>query len=422
MKNIWNKHKLLILLIIPAALSISALILGLLFSAFYSVESGLSRMAGQLFFLIMLIGFFFYPFFLTALNIYFLCTDSRSPKRPAYRAELITETLTLLGGSIYTLLYLMVSNIMFQDFNEVLTNAQIHTPIKTQAFPTILTFLIVGILGCFILRPYKKAAARPPLITVTGISMLYVGIITCVVIIVQLSAKPKHLWLAILPFNCILIAFKMIRRIMQEWLILHKTPPLLTGKSGLSLIHSCLQSSRYWPALAILLLLPLLGVLLAVLILFGQTPDSFIKAFTETSEWALSQKTSPANVMYDEHYLCTVAAGGHKRLVKPLRTGKRHGHQVIVNRQLCVANAFEQILEEKTPRFHKYVRRLYDHYGYPIARHIRSSWAADMIYLLMKPAEWFFLLCLYLFDTKPENRIALQYLGKIPAELETMIH
>ena len=27
--------------------------------------------------------------------------------------------------------------------------------------------------------------------------------------------------------------------------------------------------------------------------------------------------------------------------------GVRHGHPVVVNRQLCIANAFEQVLEEK---------------------------------------------------------------------------
>ena len=113
--------------------------------------------------------------------------------------------------------------------------------------------------------------------------------------------------------------------------------------------------------------------------------------------------------MMDEHYLCTVAAGGHRRIVKPLRNGRRHGHEVIVNRQLCVANAFEQLLEERTPRLHRAVRGLYDRCGYPIAKHIRTKAAADIVYLLMKPLEWLFLAALYLCDVRPENRIAVQY-------------
>ena len=109
-----------------------------------------------------------------------------------------------------------------------------------------------------------------------------------------------------------------------------------------------------------------------------------------------------------------MAAGGHQKIVKPIRMGVRHGHPVIVNRQLCVANAFEQVLEEKTPHFHKAVRAFYDRYGFPIAKMIRKSWVADLVYILMKPLEWVFLIILYLTDVHPENRIAVQYMGKEP--------
>ena len=55
------------------------------------------------------------------------------------------------------------------------------------------------------------------------------------------------------------------------------------------------------------------------LIIFGQAPDAAIKAFTETADFRLSQKIPPQQLYYDEHYLCTVAAGGDKKIVKPLR-------------------------------------------------------------------------------------------------------
>ena len=82
----------------------------------------------------------------------------------------------------------------------------------------------------------------------------------------------------------------------------------------------------------------------------------------------------------------------------------------MVNRQLCVANAFEQLLEERTPRFHRALRSFYDTYGYPVSRHIKTPFSADVIYLIMKPLEWLFVVVLYLFDEKPEDRIAKQYL------------
>ena len=161
---------------------------------------------------------------------------------------------------------------------------------------------------------------------------------------------------------------------------------------------------------------PLLGIIIGILALFGQQPDAVIKAWTQTSDWNLSKRVAPQNLYYDEHYLCTVAAGGHKKVVKPLRLGVRHGHEVIVNRQLCVANAFEQILEERVPRFHKIVRHLYDTYGFPIAKLVHSPYVADCIYILMKPLEWLFLMVLYFCDVNPENRIAVQYLPKCNTE------
>ncbi len=80
-----------------------------------------------------------------------------------------------------------------------------------------------------------------------------------------------------------------------------------------------------------------------------------------------------------------------------------------MNKQLCIANAFEQVLEDKTPIFHKLVRGIYDRTGYPISKHIHSKYLADTIYFLMKPLEWIFLLVLYIVDLNPENRIAVQY-------------
>ena len=175
-----------------------------------------------------------------------------------------------------------------------------------------------------------------------------------------------------------------------------------------------LNNTSNWPWIAFLTAIPLLGIIVAVLLLFGQEPDSLIKAWTETADWNMSQKVAPQNIVRDEHYLCTVAAGGHGAIVKPIRTGKRHGHRVIVNRQLCIANAFEQLLEERAPNFHRFVRASYDKIGYPIAKHIQSPYIADATYFIMKPLEWIFLFSLYLFDIKPENRIAVQYPHSAP--------
>ena len=87
-----------------------------------------------------------------------------------------------------------------------------------------------------------------------------------------------------------------------------------------------MYSSHNWPWLGAVAILPLSGLLLILLLLFGQGPDAAVKMFTDTADWRLSQRIPPPNVYFDEHYLCTVAAGGHPFLVKPIRYGERHGH------------------------------------------------------------------------------------------------
>ena len=86
------------------------------------------------------------------------------------------------------------------------------------------------------------------------------------------------------------------------------------------------------------------------------------------------------------------------------------------NRQLLIANAFEELIEDNFPKLHKYIRRNYNKVGNVIHRYylvFNIKIIADMVYIMMKPLEWFFLLVLYTFDRNPENRIAKQYLSPI---------
>ncbi|MDM5154953.1 hypothetical protein QUF88_14335 [Bacillus sp. DX1.1] len=167
------------------------------------------------------------------------------------------------------------------------------------------------------------------------------------------------------------------------------------------------KMSRIW----MVSLFPILLIIQFILVLFGQRPDSFIRVFFETSSFNYSKIAAPSpEILHgDGHYLCTVSVKGHKKIVKPLRAGIRHGERITVNRQLLVANAFENIIEERAPKCHKVIRDFYDKYGYPISQHINTKWSADFIYIIMKPLEWFFLLVLYTVDKNPENRIHIQY-------------
>jgi len=42
-----------------------------------------------------------------------------------------------------------------------------------------------------------------------------------------------------------------------------------------------------------------------------------------------------------------------------------------------------------------------------------NRWISDVVYVMFKPLEWAFLLVLYVFDEKPENRIARQYITAV---------
>jgi len=129
--------------------------------------------------------------------------------------------------------------------------------------------------------------------------------------------------------------------------------------------------------------------------------------FTRTCDWTLSQMHPPPA---DCHYLCTVAAQGSPWLVRPLRPGRRHGRAIVVNRQLCVANAFEDLLQTRWPRFGRLCRKVYDRLGLPVSRFLCRRWLANLVYLAMKPAEWVFGICLLLLDREdPEERIGRMY-------------
>lgn len=133
----------------------------------------------------------------------------------------------------------------------------------------------------------------------------------------------------LVPINIFIIAFTIIREKIKEWSDNEIHEDKIYGKSPFikkinSILNKC---SNKWPIWGLFFVIPMLGIILIILVLFGQEPDAIIKAWTETSDWTLSLKEAPQNLPMDNHYLCTAAAGGHRKLVKPIRMGERHGHK-----------------------------------------------------------------------------------------------
>lgn len=358
---------------------------------------------------------FVYPIVLTGYHIVLLYLEAN---KKLLKPFIRFDQVAIWYGLILEFLYLEEGKyVTGSDWSVQLKNLEVHTPIFSEAAPTIIFIFVIGIAGYLYLRvrPLKKI---PPLMAIISMSAMYLWVIEVLVFTVQVfkgdlsGDNLLDVYLLVYPVCIICIVARTVISKVHEWQEYEMERAKIQSNPLLNFADKILSNSKLWPVYAIIFMFPLLGIIIGILLLFGQAPDSVIKAWTETADWTFSLKEAPQNIEYDEHYLCTVAAGGHRKVVKPVRKGIRHGHEVIVNRQLCIANAFEQILEEKTPRFHKLVRGVYDRYGFPVARLIKSKWIADIIYIMMKPLEWIFLAVIYMSDVHPENRIATQYMGK----------
>ncbi|MDO5748001.1 MAG: hypothetical protein Q4P66_10150, partial [Actinomycetaceae bacterium] len=293
-----------------------------------------------------------------------------------------------------------------------LQNSQRHSPVSPDYYLWFILLIFLCLVAFYTLW-IKPVAQLPPLIPVIAIAVLYIATVYVVVWTIQTYEfhDLMDLYLLIPAIVFALIMARTIAITVQTHTLDADRSVKLETNSILAHLNHYVTQAKTWPALAFLIALPALGVVYAILVLLGQGPHALIRAFTDTSGWTLSQQTSPPTVFYDEHYLCTVAAGGHKQLVKPIRRGIRHGHPVVVNRQLLVANAFEQVLSDRLPRMHRTIRHFYDRYGFDLAKRIRTKWAADIVWVVMKPLEWFFLAVIYFCIRHPEDLIAMQYTG-----------
>lgn len=369
---------------------------------------------GDILIFIILLILILLPFVLFILDIIFFIKK---------KEHAIFEMFAFFMGSAYILLAYWLWDLPdYQQPINLYGTASAHEPVNMEYAGALALFAIWGFLSYFILKFGRRKL--PPIIEVFLLAGVYVGMALCIVWMVQLLLGVK--WFldvhldsfdyfvifcmctvpAIFIGHCIHLMVHIVKEKAQ------KQEKITYKNVVLNSINRFLYKGANLFLVAFVALLPVLGILTMILVLFGQQPDSIILAFTKTSDWVLSGEIAPPPVAYDTHYLCTVSLRGHKKLVKPTRYGIRRNEKIVVNRQLCVANAFEQLIQERAPKFHRAVRNFYDTYGYPISKHINNAWSADVVYLLMKPLEWIFVFVLYLFDEKPEDRINSQYLPK----------
>lgn len=360
--------------------------------------------------ILILFAFLGTPIILIVINFYLMfCKKGCSAKL----ANVIDGSIFVFGPISTGLLFSMCG---FIDWNESIVIGDgnlmnFHTPISFEFIPTFYTFCAIAFGGYIILRIKKDKLS--PLIATVCISGIFMGIILCIVWCVQIYKNINTGFVAfflLFPLNYVLCSIRLLRDVLLQYA--KKASEINYKNRILNFCNDIIKKSPSLLLFSFFLILPILCVVSIVLLLFGQTPDGFIKMFTSTADWTLSQQIPPPPIEYKGHYLCTVAAGGDKKVVKPIRIGLRQNTKIIVNRQLCVANAFEDLIQEKLPGFHKVVRMFYDKYGYPLSKHITTRKRANAVYILMKPLEWLFLIVLYTFDQRPESRIAIQYTGR----------
>jgi hypothetical protein len=285
------------------------------------------------------------------------------------------------------------------------------TAFSPQHQPTIFVFISLC-LAAYFYSSYRKKMASPVIEVVLNCLLL-----TGIVLNIFIAIQTDDLFLAGLGNGPILLLSILALVKNQQIFMAQCREADLNSNSRL--VRFACRILRLKPLLRFsaifILCLPLLVVVTCILLLAGQKPDSLIRAFTETYRHGFSQWDYKCeNVQCGGHYLCSVAANGHPKIVKPRRRGIRNGHAIICNRQLLVSNAFEDLLQQSLPFCHKIIRRQYNKVGGFIHRHyhiFNNPYVSDFIYILMKPAEWLFLLILYTFDQQPENRIAKQYLS-----------
>ena len=304
-----------------------------------------------------------------------------------------------------------VQQTFYQNDLNIFTSYKIMSETSSYIYAFIF---VLGLACAGILSFYSEDLAPIPYVLAN--IMLMINIILGVVVITQLiGASSNNLGVFLFPAYELIGLFFMYFTVMASGMKRKKEELEEENKQYKNVIFNKIYilfiKIHTKPLFIFILAFPVMFVIQLILVLFGQSPDTFIKMFLDTSNYTYSMVPAPDPIIIyqDSHYLCTVSARGHKNLVKPLRSGIRSNKRILVNRQLLVANAFENILEEYTPKTHKFIRYIYDKYGYPLSKKINTKFSADITYIVMKPLEWMFLVVLYCIDKNPENRINIQY-------------
>lgn len=324
---------------------------------------------------------------------------------------LLFKALACFSGIIVPLMFLLLFD------SAAVNDCCSDTPIFSPAHRMGIYTLIYGSAFSYGIAIFRKNIFAP-LLEVLLNMMLILGVVINIVLGYHLMLSEMGFVLTIfgnLPI-LMLLFIKLDENHKQINLHIASNGIETSGFLGTLALRILKQNQAIKYPILLVLAAPFVILVSLFLMLFGQKPDAMIRAFTDTYKHGFSQLDHEClNVECGGHFLCSVGANGNKSIVKPIRYGERRGAKIICNRQLLVSNAFEDVIQEKLPKTHRFIRKNYNKVGTVIHRYygiFNLKWVSNSVYILMKPLEWVFLIVLYCVDKNPENRIAKQYMSK----------
>ncbi|MFQ7478537.1 MAG: DUF6688 family protein, partial [Streptococcus sp.] len=200
-------------------------------------------------------------------------TSSPKPIKKKKQQPTIVLWFGLFGCFLEAIFIFIVKEMTFYEWNEPLINSQKHALIWSGAYPTFFTLAALTLLA-LIIYSYRDANSLSPLANVFCISGILGGVVLLLVFDNQLQVASFH------TFFLLIYSIHLLWVRIREWQ--EDRTEISYENRLLQWLHQLLNKSRNWPWLAVLVALPTLALVVLVLMLFGQQPDSMIKAWTNT--------------------------------------------------------------------------------------------------------------------------------------------
>lgn len=334
-------------------------------------------------------------------------------KKSANSVEITVGTLFIFSFILFAIGLTNHANPYYKAIDPM---GECYSPFSETDAVTLIFYILAFTIS--LLLVWVKGNILPPLTLTLSLIFILIGIFFNIGILYQVSVhNTETLYVYNGTEEQLLFLFAPLLSVFIGIYLIYKATKFEINESLektysnkiLQYLNTFLATKSRSPLWIFLLMFPVFFMVTLLLILFGQDTNSIIKIFTDTTTWRFSQQVHPPIIDHRGHYLCTVATFGHPKIVQPLRFGKRNGNQIIVNRQLLIANAFEEMIQDLSPRLHLKIRAFYDQYGYNLSKQINTPLLSSITYILMKPLEWIFLISLYLLCSKPEDKINRQY-------------